>query len=117
MKEFEILSPIEREMFPAGSIIESTGTHSLDLTIPVWVVLQDIFGHYYLQNPPVALDVDGKWHARNIHLGHDITTIVFVRVTTSGNEVFLKKVKYNDWGAFDEFPPGTEEIGSVIIRM
>jgi len=117
MKPFQILSPTDGRKFSAGNVIESNGTHSLDPASFVWVILQDIFGHYYLQNPPVTLSSDENWRAKNIHLGHDITGIAFVRVNTDGNEVFLKKVKNSEWGAFDEFPPQTEELASVNIKV
>lgn len=117
MKSFHIMSPANGKAFSTGSVIESTGTHSLDPASLMWVVLQDVFGHYYLQNPPVRLNSNGDWHAKNIHLGHDITEIIFVRVTADGNEFFLKKVNNNDWGAFDEFPPETENLGNISIKV
>ena len=116
MSSFQILSPAHGTTFSDGNVIGANGTHTLHVTDTVWAVLSDIFGHYYLQNPPVKLGADGNWRATNIHLGHDIVEIVFVKVTASGNAQFLEKVQNNDWGAFDTFPAGTEKLASVSIR-
>lgn len=93
----------------------SWGRHAMDQGSFVWAALKDIFGHYYLQNPPVALKTDGSWLASNLHLGHDIVEIIFVQVTGSGNDHFLRKVRSNEWGAFDDLPTGTDILGRVRI--
>jgi len=117
MGTFQITSPTNGKSFTSGNVIEANGKHSLDTTSFVWAVLQDTYGHYYLQNPPVSLQPDGNWHAKNIHLGDEIIEILFVKVTTSGNEHFLAKVKNHDWGAFDEFPLQTEKLRTVSIKV
>ena len=117
MRSFQITSPTGGTSFSTGSVMEANGKHSLDPASFVWAILQDVFGHYYLQNPPVKLSSDGNWQAKNIHLGHDITKIIFIRVTTYGNELFLRKVRNNEWGAFDEFPPKTEKLESVSVKV
>src|SRR5215510_193568 len=100
MQSFHIISPTSGKSFAIGSVIEADGKHSLELNSFVWAVLRDIYGHYYIQNPPVALHSDGSWHARNLHLGHDIIEIIFVKVTVDGNNQFLRKVKNKEWDAF-----------------
>jgi hypothetical protein len=100
MSSFQIISPIIGKSFSAGSVIETNGKHSLDTINFVWVVLHDTYGHYYLQDPPVTLTTDGNWHAKNLHIGHDIDEIIFVQVTQRGHQGFLQKVKDNDWGCF-----------------
>ena len=117
MKSFKIISPSTGKSFSTGSVIEANGQHSLVLNSFVWVVLRDIYGHYYLQNPPVMISSDGSWRAKNLHLGHDIIEIVFVKVTRDGNDQFLRKVKNNEWGAFDVFPSGTEKLGGVSVKV
>ncbi len=117
MNSFQITSPTNGKSFPVGSVIEASGNHSLDTNSRVWVVLRDTHGHYYLQNPPAILHSDGSWHATNLHLGHDIIEIIFVKVMASGNDHFLGKVRDHDWGAFDEFPSGTEKLGSISVRV
>ena len=117
MRSFEISSPVNGKAFSAGSVIEANGNHNLDAASFVWSILQDIFGHYYLQNPPVILNPNGGWLAKNLHLGHDILEIIFVKVNPKGNEIFLSKVKNNDWGAFDLLPDGTEVLGRVNIAV
>ena len=117
MTTFQIHFPASGTSFPTGRVIEAKGSHSLDLTSQVWAILRDVYGHYYLQNPPVTLHSHGTWDANNIHLGHDIVEIIFVRVTAKGNDEFSRKVKHQEWGAFDEFPAGTETLGSVNIRV
>ncbi len=117
MTTFQITSPAPGTSFPTGSVIEANGLHSLDLNCHVWTILRDTYGHYYLQNPPVTLHFHGNWNAKNIHLGYDIVEILFVKVTAKGNDDFLRMVKHQEWGAFDQFPAETEIIGSVSIRV
>ena len=83
----------------------------------MWAILLDTYGHYYLQNPPIVLNPDGSWHAKNLHLGHDIVEIVFVKVNRNGNEDFLRKVKDQDWGAFDTLPTGTEILTNIRVDV
>lgn len=117
MRSFEITSPISGKVFPIGSVIEANGSHTLDAASFVWSILRDIFGHFYLQNPPVVLSSNGGWQAKNLHLGHDILEIIFVKVDSKGNENFLKKVKNNEWEAFDALPAGTEVLGRVGVNV
>ncbi|MBK9924920.1 MAG: hypothetical protein IPP66_06455 [Anaerolineales bacterium] len=117
MSSFQITFPSPGESFSIDSVIEANGNHSLEIDSFIWAVLRDTYGHYYLQNPPVSMKPDGNWHAKNIHLGEEIIEITFVKATTTGNEHFLRKVENHDWGGFDEFPLGTEQIGSVSINV
>ena len=103
--------------FSIGIVIEANGQHSLAQNSFVWVVLRDTYMHYYLQNPAVVLHSDKSWQATNLHLGHDIIEIIFVKVTGNGNDHFLRKVKNHEWGAFDNLPTGTENLGSVSIEV
>ena len=117
MSSFSITFPAFGKTYSAGSIIEANGKHALDQDSHAWAILQDTYGHYYLQNPPIALSSDGSWRAINLHLGHDIIEIIFVRVTKNGHNHFLEKVKNKDWGAFDNLPAGTEILGSVRVAV
>ena len=113
MNSFSILSPENGKSFRVGNVIEANGRHSLDPNSNVWAILRDSYGNYYLQNPPVSIDIDGSWLSTNLHLGRDIQEIIFVQVTNQGNDVFLRKVKNREWGAFSSFPPGTKQLGRV----
>jgi len=117
MNSFQVTSPVVGKSYSAGSVIEANGRHALDHHSNAWAILRDKYGHYYLQNPPIALSSDGSWRATNLHLGHDILEIIFIKVTTNGNDHFLGKVKNNDWGAFDNLPAGTETLGSVRVDV
>jgi len=117
MSSFSITSPTIGKAYFAGSVIEALGRYTLDHKSNVWAVLQDTYGHYYLQNPPIVLSSDGSWNATNLHLGHDILEIIFIKVTSNGNDHFLEKVKNDDWGAFDNLPAGTEKLGSVRVDV
>ena len=116
MSSFQITSPATGKSFSTGSVIRADGQHSLAESSFVWAILRDTYGHYYLQNPPVVINPDGRWHATNLHLGHDIIEIIFIKVNTNGNDHFLGKVKNKDWGAFDELPTGTENLESVSVN-
>jgi len=115
MNSFQITSPTVGQAFSVGSVIEAHGRHALDHNSSAWAILWNTYGHYYIQNPPIDLTPDGSWRATNMHLGHDIIEIIFVRVTKDGNDYFLEKVKNNNWGAFDNLPAGTEKLGSVRV--
>ncbi len=117
MSSFSIIFPVAGKAYSAGSVIEAHGRHTLDQNSNAWGILRDTYGHYYLQNPPIALSSDGSWRATNLHLGHDILEIIFVKVSANGNDQFLGKVKNNDWGAFDNLPAGTEILGSVSVHV
>jgi len=52
MAMFQIVSPASGKSFSVGSVIEAHGNHFIDPNSPVWAILQDVYGHYYLQNPP-----------------------------------------------------------------
>jgi len=81
----------------------------------VWVILQDTYGNYYLQNPPVSLLPDGRWIATNVLPGHGIVLFHFVRVGSGGHANFLQMVARRAWGAFKSLPGDSEILNSVQI--
>jgi transcriptional regulator with XRE-family HTH domain len=74
----------------------------------VWVLLQDSFGHYHLQNPPVQFQPDGKWVSSNIRPELDIERVQFGVLGDQGHAQFVKMATMsdvnNDWPGFDELP-------------
>jgi hypothetical protein len=83
----------------------------------VWVVLQDIYGSYYLQSPQVSFLSDGKWVADNIVPGRGIMAIHFVSVGAKNHEAFMNKFSQRDWGAFYDMPSGCNIIKSIAIKL
>ncbi len=98
------------------SPLRTEGKYAVVGQVQIWVVLEDIYGQYYLQNPPVKYLPDGKWVARNVLPGERITAVHFVRVDTSANAYFKGMMKSRFWGAFDELPEGNEILQSVEIE-
>jgi class 3 adenylate cyclase len=88
------------------------------LDFHVWVVLEDSYGNYYLQNPPVKFSNDGRWEARNVVPGLGIEVVDFVRVSDAGNGQFTQMVARHCWGAFLELPDESKMLASVrIVRV
>jgi hypothetical protein len=81
----------------------------------VWVVLQDTYKHFYLQNPPVTFQPNGRWIATNVLPGVGIERIHFVRVDESGHAHFLRKIHNADFGGFDKLPPHSTILQSIHI--
>ena len=97
----------------SDSITNNTisGTHTLPLNSFVWIVLWDGI-HYYLQNPRVTLEAGGRWYQGHVIVGNGIKKIFVVKVTSEGNETFRGMVRNNQWGGFDELPPGSDTLDS-----
>ncbi len=106
--------------FPINTMIKCAGTYSSPLEIDsanvrIWIVLRDVIGNYYHQNPPVDLRPDGNWRAPNVKPGQDITEILAVRVNQEGHEFFLDLVKKGDFSGLLQLPGGSEVLDSVDI--
>jgi hypothetical protein len=117
---FIFVSPKEGQTFTAGAILYKSdvhGTHKLPSDTHVWLLLSDVYGNYYLQNPPVRFINDGTWTATNIRLGQDIDQILAVKVTEEGDKEFQKKVQNQEWGAFQQLPAGSEVIATINIKV
>lgn len=113
-------SPKPGARIKANSQITAEGNYSLlpgiaATDVYIWIVLQDNFRNYYLQNPPVELKKDGRWVAKVIRPGSGITRIVAVQVTQEGNRIFDGKVATNDWGSFRQLPEKSRILDSVDI--
>ena len=83
--------------------------------IGVWVVLQDSYGHFYIQNPRVTFFPDGRWTAMNILPGMGIEIVHFVQVNGRGHIHFQEMVANREFGAFDALPPGSTFLCSIRI--
>lgn len=81
----------------------------------VWVVLQDAYGHFYLQNPSITFLPDGRWTATNVLPGMGIEIVHFVQVDKRGQAHFQQMVAGREWGAFGELPPGSTILRSIRI--
>ena len=96
--KFQFTSPKPDTEFKTADPITATGTHRLKTDDHVWMFLLDIYGGYYLQNPPVELLKDGKWEATNIRPRKGIRAIVAVYVDAQGHESVRKWVEAGRWG-------------------
>lgn len=96
------------------------GSHALDKDAHVWIFLRDIFGGYYLQNPPVEILEKGKWEASNIRVGAGINSLIAVQVDSTGHERILQWVSVNRWGkiAGEEVKglSGYKELARVSVK-
>lgn len=117
---FEFDTPKSGEFIQANTTIICEGLYSLaseiDLAnIRIWIVLQDDFGNFYLQNPPVNLEQDGSWESLCVTPGRGNSNFLAVQVTKDGHESFIRKVKNADWSAFSELPKGSDILDKVDI--
>jgi tetratricopeptide (TPR) repeat protein len=93
------------------------GITTLNSTNNIWTVLQDTYGDYYLQNPPVAIhESTHHWEASNIRPLKDIKYIYFYLVNTTIDLNFKQRVLDDNWRAFKELPPGLRDIGYIELR-
>lgn len=104
----------------AGQVIlnvplEVDGTYGSPGSGLVWVILEDSFGHHYLQSPPVQFAGNGKWVARNVRPLRGIVAVDFVSVTSDGNTTFQNMVATQQFGAFSQFPDGSTVLQSIPI--
>ena len=91
-----------------GPTVNARGTHSLPLGAHVWATLEDSYGNFYLQNPPVALHSDETWTAI-LRPGKGITGVAIVLANASANDVFEQKVRNEEWGGF-RLPEGAKIV-------
>lgn len=91
------------------------GTTQIEPTVKVWVLLQDIYGGYYLQNPPVSIH-ERSWTATNIRPLKEIKYIRFIQVDEKGDEFFQRKVNREEWGKFSDLPLNSKEVGFIQLE-
>jgi hypothetical protein len=92
-----------------------TGTYVTEGTEAVWVVLEDGVGRYYLQQPPVQFQANGRWIASNVRPGPGIVNVDFVAVTPDGNAIFVGMVKAHAFSAFQALPDGSMFLVRISI--
>jgi len=83
----------------------------------VWVVLGDMSRNYYLQTSPVRFLNSTNWTTGNINPGNNITSVYFVAVTPAGDGEFNRKVSRGEFGAFTNFPQGSQILGSATLSL
>lgn len=107
----EVTSPAPRS---------AKGTHHLDKDAHVWMFLRDIFGGYYLQNPPVELLENGQWEEGNIRIGKGIKYLIAVQVDVTGHQSVLQWVNVNRWGKITaeevKSLSGYKELARVSVK-
>jgi len=114
---FSFDEPREGQEYKIGEPLPNKGTYkNLTPDHYVWLVLRDNLGNYYLQNPPPRLTGDGSWDA-TVRPGENILEICAVLVDEHGEAEFRRKVRENEWGAFERLPRGSRIIGSRRIKV
>lgn len=94
------------------------GRYAAQGQVHVWVVLQDAYGHFYLQNPDVMFLPTGRWIASNIVPGLGIEFVHFVAVGEQGHRHFQQMVAHEAWGAFDALPADSTLLHAIrIVRV
>jgi len=89
---------------------------SAALDLGVWVVLQDTYGAYYLQNPRVTFLSDWNWIATNVLPGARIALVHFVRMDAAGHQYFERLTTRNHWGAIKQLPRRSHVLLSIRIN-
>jgi hypothetical protein len=117
---FIITSPTPDTQYKGKEIVTVSGSHNRTLGDHIWIFLKDIFGGYYVQNPPVELLTDGTWVATNIRPGRSIRYILAIYVNPDGNRLIRGWVRMNRWSRIEEEEvkalPGCVELARVSIR-
>jgi hypothetical protein len=115
--QFAFTDPIPDLTMPSAAPRAAHGTHRLELNTRAWLFLRDIYGGYYLQNPPVDLLANGQWVAGNLRIGTEIDALIAVQVDEEGRRRILDWVGANRWGRIgaDEVKAlsGYKELGRV----
>lgn len=97
-----------------GVPISVYGFTEYDDNTTVWVVLRDIYGKYYVQNPPAEM-LNGEWKAMNIRPLNDIADIMFITVDIDGHNFLFGKVSRKDWGSFPNLPVNSKILGLIEL--
>jgi transcriptional regulator with XRE-family HTH domain len=82
------------------------GSVSPPVPAHVWIVLRDVWGGYYLQDPPVLFLPNYRWVASNILPGQNIERILFIAVEAQDHDRFQLMVHRRQFCQFDELPQG-----------
>lgn len=122
LDNFKFDSPQSGAAISVNSVIVCRGTYSLPASVNltdvhVWIVLRDNFRNYYLQNPSVDIQTEGRWETSNVRIGQGITQILAVQVTQAGHRVFVDKVNKSDFKAFVDLPDRSVGLASVDITV
>ncbi len=120
LTSFDIVAPKGGDKLVPNQQITCSGTYTLSrgndtTSIHVWILVGDVYGNYYLQNPPVSFEVDGTW-STSIQPGSGITKIFAVLVTEEGNDSFQRRVSSGDFSGFTTLPDGSLILDSIDIQ-
>lgn len=101
----------------SGVPLTITGTYTSQGSGEVWVLVEDIYGNYYLQHPSVRFGDSGQWTANNVVTAKGTTRINFVYVTSEVNKLFQLMVDTNNFGGFTPLPDGSKIIQTISIQV
>ena len=110
-----VLNPPDKFSYKFHLPLKARGVTRLEDSANIWVVLQDEYGGYYLQNPPVQIK-NGEWSSYNIRPLHGIKRILWLRVDAEGHSLFLRKVDRGEWGKFKVLPSHSTEVSYIDLR-
>lgn len=83
---------------------------------PMRVLLQDSYGNYYVQNPPVNFAPDGRWYATNICVGEGILFVIFLELDEAAATEFRNMVWGRQFGGFSRLPEGSRILKMIQIN-
>lgn len=112
---FIVTSLADGQRIQNGTIITIQGSYNEKGSEQVWVLLNDNFGNYYLQNRPVDFLSGNSWMVENIHPAKGITNVLFVSVTSTGSTILQGMVQMNSFQAFTQFPDGSQILQKIPI--
>jgi hypothetical protein len=98
----------------AGVPLTITGTYTPQGSGQVWVVVEDMDGHYHLQSSAVQLGDNEEWTVSGVNTPVGTTTIEFVHVTSQS---FQQMVQAKAFGAFDQLPDGSTILQTVVCLV
>jgi len=119
LKNRQVLQNQQPVTIPVAELpLTITGTYSSQGSGQVWVVVEDLYGQYYLQTPPVRFadgGIDGQWRASNVDTNVGTTRIDFVYVTPQGNDTYQHRMDAKDFCSFTQLPNGYKLLLTINI--
>jgi hypothetical protein len=115
---FDVETPRDGQEVREGDCpFSASGTYYSEKALDVWVILDDVYGNFYIQAPPINFLPRNRWEARNINPAPGIEHIHFIYVDKQGDTQFSTMVQKRRWGGFKKLPPNSKILQTIRIKM
>jgi uncharacterized Fe-S cluster protein YjdI len=82
-----------------------------------WILIKDINGDLYIQQPRPTVSHQNRWFAANINLGPEIKEVILAAVGWKTNLILSKKVLSRSWGSIKCYELGKDYVEIDRIRF